>query len=276
MTRRTLLGLLWCVWLAASGVPAGAVERDDQMVREADQALFLALTKGDGAAVGALLDSKFAWTTAEGETLEAKSLLRALPKPGAQVGANVKLSLYGQVAVVTSQLDKTYALRVWVKGRKHWRALAYHEVTLGQAPAASATPAALECENPCRTVPYKPRNAAERGVFESWQALERAVVEGDGAAWAPHVADEFMVVSNSRAQDKAARIAAVNKSRSVPPPLVSATLYDYGEAIVMVCQHQPHTGKPLHVTRVWVKRGGQWLMAISYQTIIQSAAAKVG
>jgi hypothetical protein len=58
--------------------------------------------------------------------------------------------------------------------------------------------------------------------------------------------------------------------------LVSATLYDYGEAIVMTCQHQPHAGKPIHVTRVWVKRGVAWLLAISYQTIIQSAAAKVG
>jgi len=42
----------------------------------------------------------------------------------------------------------------------------------------------------------------------------------------------------------------------------------------MKCLHQPFTGKPIHVTRVWVKRGGKWVMAISYQTTIQAAAAK--
>ena len=53
-------------------------------------------------------------------------------------------------------------------------------------------------------------------------------------------------------------------------------MYDYGDAIVMICLHQPPTGKPIHVTRVWIKRAGAWQMAISYQTIIQAAAAKVG
>ena len=276
MTRRAWLSLVCCLWLLAPGAPARAIPRDDQLVREADQALFLALSKSDTAAVGALLDGKFTWTGADGQTRDAKAVLQSPPKPGAQVGANLKLSLYGQVAVVTSQLDQTHALRVWVKGRKHWRALAYHEVTVKEPPSIAASSSPLECENPCRTVPYKPRNAAERGMLESWQELERAVVEGDGGAWASHVADEFMVVSNYRAQDKAVRIAAINKTRTVPPPLVSATLYDYGEAIVMTCLHQPAIGKPIHVTRVWVKRTGAWQLAISYQTIVESATAKVG
>ncbi|MBI3516689.1 MAG: nuclear transport factor 2 family protein [Proteobacteria bacterium] len=275
MTRRALLALVSLAGLLAVGASAGAIERDDQMVREADQALFVALTKGDAAAVNPLLDPKFAWTDRDGRTLGTKAFLQALPQPGAQAGANPKLHLYGQVAVITSRLDNVYALRVWAKGRKHWRALAYHEVAVTESPRAAA-PATGECDNPCRTVPYKPRNAAERAVFESWQALERAVVAGDGAAWAPHVADEFMVVSNVRAQDKPTRIAAVNRGGTTPPPLVSATVYDYGDTIVMTCLHQPHSGKPIHVTRVWVKRGGAWQMAISYQTVIQAASAKVG
>ena len=275
MPLRTVRALACLGWLLVVGAPAGAAERDDQLVREADQALFLALTKGDARAVNPLLDTKFTWTDRDGQTLGTKAALQALPKPGAQVGANLKLNLYGQVAVITSQLDNVYALRVWVKGRKHWHVLAYHEVAVTEPPRG-ATPATGPCDNPCRDVPYKPRNAAERGVFDSWQALERAVVAGDGTAWAPHVADEFMVVSNFRAQDKPGRIAAVNRGGTLPPPLVSATLYDYGDAIVMICLHQPAAGKPIHVTRVWVKRGGAWQMAISFQTIIQAAAAKVG
>jgi len=29
------------------------------------------------------------------------------------------------------------------------------------------------------------------------------------------------------------------------------------------------------VTRLWIKRGGKWVMSISYQTIVQAAPAKV-
>jgi hypothetical protein len=42
----------------------------------------------------------------------------------------------------------------------------------------------------------------------------------------------------------------------------------------MKCLHQPFTGKPVRVTRVWIKRDGKWVMSISYQTTIQAAAAK--
>jgi hypothetical protein len=277
MTRRLLITLLGLAgWLILGAAPGVAAQRDDQQVREADQALFLALSKSDATAVGKLLDAKFTWTGSDGRTLDMRAVLQAPPQPGAQVGADVKLVLYGRVAVVTSALDQIHALRVWVRSRKGWRALLYHEVTVTKPPADAAAPVKAECENPCRTVPYVPRSVSERGVLAAWQALERAVSKGDGAAWAPYVADEFVVVSNYRLQDKAARIAAINRGGSAPAPLVSATLFDYGDALVMTCLHQPYAGKPIRVSRVWIKRKGAWQMAVSYQTIIQSAAAKVG
>jgi hypothetical protein len=48
---------------------------------------------------------------------------------------------------------------------------------------------------------------------------------------------------------------------------------ELGDAIVMESQHQPAVGKPLHVTRVWVKRGSGWVETLSYQTTIQAAPA---
>jgi hypothetical protein len=274
MAWRGLMGLICVAWLVGvGGGPAGAAERDDQLVRDADEALFLALSKSDGAAFARLLEPKFTWTTSDGQTRETKALLKALPKPGAQVGANLKLRVYGRLAVLTTTLDNVYALRVWVKGGSGWRALVYHEVAVTVPPADAAPRVEADCENPCRTLPYVPRTAAERDVIASWQALERAVAAGDGTAWASHVADEFVVVGNARVQDKPARIAAVNRGGSAPAPLVSATMFDYRDAVVMTALHQPYRGKPVHVSRVWVKRDGAWLMAISYQTIIQSAKA---
>ncbi len=61
---------------------------------------------------------------------------------------------------------------------------------------------------------------------------------------------------------------------SAPAPLVSAEMFDFGDAVVMKCLHQPFSGKPIRVTRVWIKRDGKWVMSISYQTTIQAAAAK--
>jgi len=42
----------------------------------------------------------------------------------------------------------------------------------------------------------------------------------------------------------------------------------------MKALHQPFHGKPIRVSRLWIKRDGLWVMAISYQTTIQAAPAK--
>jgi hypothetical protein len=110
--------------------------------------------------------------------------------------------------------------------------------------------------------------------MQSWQALETAVTAGNGEEWARHAADEFVVVGNARVQTKEQRRAVVSKGGNAPAPLAWAKLYDFPDAIVMVCQHQPHSGKPTQVSRVWIKRDGTWQMAISYQTTIQAAQPK--
>jgi hypothetical protein len=111
-------------------------------------------------------------------------------------------------------------------------------------------------------------------LIESWQALETAVAAGNADAWAAHVADEFVIVGNARVQTKAERKAAVGRGPATPPPLVAAELADFGDCIIMGAEHQPAGAKPVHVTRVFVKRDGLWLLALSYQTIIEDAVAK--
>ena len=50
--------------------------------------------------------------------------------------------------------------------------------------------------------------------------------------------------------------------------------YDIGDTVVVTCLHQPYHGKPVHVSRIWIKRDGKWVMSISYQTTIQAAPPK--
>jgi hypothetical protein len=123
-------------------------------------------------------------------------------------------------------------------------------------------------------VPFQPQNEDEREVTAAYQAVERAVTAHDSAAWAAHIADEFFAVtSNSdRPLDKTTRMAGLDNQKVAgiaPFPLVSARMFEFGAAMVMISRQQPQHGLPLHVTRVWFKRNGVWLEAYSYQTTIQ-------
>jgi hypothetical protein len=189
---------------------------------------------------------------------------------------------YGQVSAVMSGRDKIHVLRIWVKRSAGWRLLVYHEVALGRQNSGPSGSDVKDCENPCKTLPYKPRNQAEQAVVASWQALETGVANHDAAAWSPHIAEEFTMLgsTNDHPLTKADRIATLDLQKqtgrgSAPAPLVSAQMFDFGDAIVMTCLHQPYVGKPIHVSRLWIKRDGHWIMSISYQTTIQAAPAKV-
>jgi hypothetical protein len=262
-----------------------AVAADDQSVLQADHEFVRAAAKGDKAPVGKILDADFTWTDADGKTRARTEVLASLPTPalGDETGAQVKQQIHSQVGAVMSGRDKTHVLRIWVRRPAGWRLLVYHEVTLGRQGPGPSGPGVKDCENPCKTLPYKPRNEAEQAIVASWQALETGVTNHDAAAWSPHIADEFVMLgsSNDHPLTKADRIATLNLQKqtgfgSAPAPLVSAQMFDFGDVIVMTSLHQPYTGKPIHVSRLWIKRNGRWIMSISYQTTIQAAAAKTG
>jgi hypothetical protein len=283
LTSALLFSVLLGGILALLSLNSTAAAGDDQYFLQADHEFVQAVGKGDAAAVGKVLDADFTWTDADGKTRTRAEVLTSLPTPalGNEIGAQVKPRIYGQVGAVMSGRDKTNVLRIWVKRPAGWRLLVYHEVILGRQAQAPAGPGVKECENPCKTVPYKPRNEAEQGIIASWQALETGVTNHDAAAWAPHIADEFVMLgsSNDHPLAKADRIATLNLQKqtgfaSAPAPLVSAQMFDFGDAVVMICHHQPHAGKPVHVSRLWIKRNGQWVMSISYQTTVQAAQAK--
>ena len=136
-----------------------------------------------------------------------------------------------------------------------------------------------DCANPCKSVPFEPKTENERAVIVSYIALENSVVTRDVEKWASLIADEFAALSSNsnKLLDKATRKAELARSTLAglsPTPLSWARMSDFGDAVVMESEHQPDRGKPLHVTRVWVKRGGGWVETLSYQTSIQAAAAR--
>jgi len=275
----TLAGIL--VFLSLGSV---AVSADEQSVAQADREFVQAAAKGDSATVGRALDTDFTWTDADGRTRSRAEVLDSLPTPalGNETGAQLKQQSHSQVVAVMSGLDKTHVLRMWVKRPAGWRLLVYHEVILGRQASGPGGSGVKDCENPCKTLPYKPKNEAEQAIVASWQALETGVTNHDASAWSPHIAEEFVMLgsNNDHPLGKADRIATLNLQKqtgfaSAPAPLVSAQMFDFGDAVVMTCQHQPYSGKPVRVSRLWIKRNGQWVMSISYQTTMQAAPAKV-
>jgi len=275
-----IVSMAWAM-VAAAGHAFAA--ETNQAVVDADHAFVQALTKSDKTAVGKLLDAEFMWTDAAGKTVSKTAALADLSSlaSGNPADAEVKELTFGQVGEVTAVSGKTHVLRVWVKRPAGWRLLVVQAATLApKGHTGTAAERGKECVNPCKSIPYKPKNAAEKGVIASWQTLETAVTNHESQNWGPHVADEFMLVSsgNDHPLDKKDRMDILDKQKkagsgSAPAPLVSARMFDFGDTVVMSSVHQSPGGKPTHVTRIWIKRDGIWKLAYSQQTTVQAAAA---
>ena len=258
----------------------------EQTAAQADHAFMQALAASDKAALGPLLDADLIWTDATGKTQDKASVLAQVPASAIGEGES-KSYTYGRVVTVRTDSGRLHVLRVWAQREGAWRLLVYHEVKQSEPSPTPAPPAppVKECVNPCQKVPYEPKNDAEAGVIKSWQQLETAVTAGDSATWSRHFADEFVVISSGGTEPvtKAGRMAALDRQKAAgtngaPAGLAPdrTRMFTIGDTVVMNCEAIPHRGKPAHITRVWIKRGGAWLMTVSFQTTIQAAAPVAG
>jgi Domain of unknown function (DUF4440) len=264
-----------------SAVGSSNAPDNNQDVLAADRALVAALAKPDNAAADKVFDADFVWTNSAGDTIGRAKVLDSLPKPslGDESGAQVSERTYGQVGAVQVASGKVHILRIWVTRPVGWRLLDYHEVTQRSGIAPPPGPGTNDCENPCKGVPYTPKDDAERGILKSWGELESAVTSHDPKGWSPHFLDEFVLIASGGADPvtKAGRLEQLSKPGFGPaPPQLAANpevrFIHFGDSIVMIAQANPYSGKPAQISRVWVYRDGMWRMAFSYQTTIQSAA----
>jgi hypothetical protein len=275
------------VFAAAAVCPSGAgtaaaAPADDAAVQKADHALVTAMAKSDKPAAEKMFDADLAWTNAAGDTIGRAQAIATMPKPvlGDEDGVKVTEKGYGpDVAAVQAASGKTHVLRIWAKRPAGWRLLVYQEVTQRSGPAPAALPTTNDCENPCKGVPYKPKDDAEAGILKSWGELETAVLHHDPKAWAPHFLDEFVLITSGAPEpvDKAGRLKQLTAPGVGPaPPQLAKTppvrFIHFGDVVVMIAQANPYAGKPNHISRIWVKGDSTWLMTFSYQTTIQSAA----
>ena len=275
-----LFGFLSCELWATLSIESVAASDRDQLLG-ADGTFLEAVNKADKRALGNLLDPEFIWTDADGRTETREQTLENLPKLRISDGnkAEVKNYTYGEVGVIEENQGRVHLLRVWVKRPAGWRQIVSQTVTSLDTPPSFAPGAGKDCENPCKTVPFKPRNETEHQVIAAYEGLESAAMAHDSARFSVYVADEFVAASSNsdRIYDKRSRMADFDRSKMggvAPTPLVSARMFEFGDTVVMTSLHRPDRGKPLHVTRVWVKREGKWVETVSYQTAIQGLESR--
>src|SRR5207244_5354771 len=117
------------------------------------------VVKGDAGGVASLLDPDFTWTDVNGQTFDARGVLKVLPKPSImrEAATNRREYEYGRIAVIEADSGKFHQLRIWVMRPAGWRLLIYQEVKSLDAPAAAAATQSVgrAFENPCGSVPLE-------------------------------------------------------------------------------------------------------------------------
>lgn len=263
---------------SAPGSPGQKAEFE-QSALAADRAFAEAASKSDAAALDKLVDTRFTWTDASGKTLTRKEVLEQAPKPAiTDPGAQITAHNYGSVESIQVHSEKDHALHVWVNRSAGWRLLIYQEVRLLDAPPAPTPGTRATCENPCKNMPFEPKSQNERDVVAGFMALQTYTVAHDSVNWGKYVADEFEAANSNSDQTltKHGRMEDLQRSKMAgytPMPVVEMRVLDFGAAAILISKHQPEHRQPVHITRVWIKRGGQWMEAASYQTRIEGAAA---
>ncbi len=261
--------------LPAAGVP----------VLAADDTLSAATRAGDKAIARRLLALEFTFVDATGKIHSRKNFLADLKAVAASPATDVDVNVYGLVALVTGHHksalgDDTLFLDIWARQKRAWRALVMQDVPLAAADApaaASATPASpSECRNPCETIPYRVRSPAEQEIINSFQAIAKAVTAHDAGEWSKHVADDFVLYGSGGAPaSKSARIALIERQKQSNAAVTigeveSMEVSAYGDGAVMIATHvTPDTRSRFRAVRLWTKRNGQWLMALSAHTDVK-------
>src|SRR5580704_11043230 len=257
-------------------------------VLAADTALGDAMRGGDKFAARRILSLQFTYADENGKIHERKEFLDDIKSVAPAAATDVKVAIYGLVAAVTgnrksAQGNDVFFLDIWAKQKNAWRALAMQDVVLAKdaTPAASQSGAATkpyECKNPCETIPYRVRSPAEQDIVNAFQAIEKATVAHDADEWGKHVAGEFVLYDSGRAPiSKTGRIAAITRQKDSNAAVrvgeveaMRLSVYDDGAAMIASHVSPDESRPPYRAARVWVRRNGQWQMAISAQTDVKS------
>jgi hypothetical protein len=283
VTRGLIAGFFLAAGFSAPWIGRAATDGAEHVPLQADHDLLDALAKSDMAAAAKLLDMNFVWTDVEGKTHKQADVLAGLKSYAEdnQGDTGVQTHFYGQLETVTGEHHGARFLRVWVKRKAGWMEFLAIDTPMPSKAATFGGQQAAphgDCENPCRTVPYKPATPMDKAILADWQKTKMEEWKPDAADWPNHIADEFLIINNNSMRTKAERVVIAKEQEKAGAgapgdPITAMEIHDFGDkSAVMISHHAPYRGgKPYYNVRVWTLRDGRWQLAISQQTTIQAA-----
>jgi hypothetical protein len=282
-----------CVFvILASRVAVAAVDDKDSKTDkatyiQADRALTAALVGGDQKAAAALLDQNFQWVETNGKIHTKAQVLEDLaPFATDNLGAiDVRtLDLLGQAERILGIHHNQRFAHLWVNRPTGWQALVFLDIPIPAetteftaVPRPPAHPDA-DCENPCRTLPYKPENAAQAGSLAAWFRLKNAEWHPNPEVWDADSDENHETISPRGDLPKLQHVMQLAEQRKLygekgadpGQPVMSMRMFDVGNVVVQECLQGPvGAANPItFVLRVFVNRGAGWKIVLSAQTNI--------
>jgi hypothetical protein len=272
--------------LIAAGIVIGVggsktpAAEDAQAIVKTDQAFLKSVQAGDAKALAGMLDDKLEWTNTDGQTRSKGETVQNMKDFAVANGgepSEVNAFNYGRLGYILGVQHNARFLRIWVKRPSGWKL--FNDLETSIPPEATPFPSVTgDCVNPCRAIPFTPTTEVDKGILEAWQKAKNDEWQPNPDDWVLHVADEFLII-NRNARGKVERVSLIAKQKEKgeagPPgdPIVTMRMFDFGDAsAVMLSRHNPYRGgKPYYNVRVWIKRDDRWQLAVSQQTVIQSA-----
>ncbi|HEX3371736.1 MAG TPA: hypothetical protein VHS08_04420, partial [Candidatus Acidoferrales bacterium] len=173
---------------------------------------------------------------------------------------------------------------LWVKSAASWQAFVFLNIPIPQErPDYMARPNAPNdadktCENPCKTLPYKPENAAQDGAMKTWFILKNDEWHPNPDDWAAHTDENHETLTPRADTPRMQHIHELEEQRKLygenggsgGSAVQSMRMFDFGNVVIMQAfQGRNPSAKPTSWNlRLFVNRGDGWKIALSAQTNI--------
>lgn len=286
-TRGFAAGLLFgAVLLALLSFPLAAAD-DAPTFRQADNNLSEALANGDKKTVNALLDERFQWVEANGRIHTKAQVLDDL----AQFAADNEGALDVRTVDFLGQAERVLGIHhnqrfahLWVKNPAGWQAFVYLNIPIPAerpdyaAPPSAPTEADKVCDNPCKTLPYKPENPVEEGALATWFRLKNDEWHPNAEDWAAHTDENHETITPRSDTPKLQHVEEIAEQRKLygenggsgGSAVQSMRMFEFGNVVIMqTFQGRNPNAKPTSWNlRVFLNRGDGWKIALSAQTNI--------
>jgi len=278
--------LLGAILLAFSSISLIAAD-EASAFRQADHNLTEALAKGDKNAVAALLDERFQWVEANGRIHTKAQVLDDLAQFAADNEGAMDMrtvDFLGRVERVLGMHHNQRFAHLWVKNPAGWQAFVYLNIPIPaerpdyMAPPSPPTEADKVCDNPCKTLPYKPENPAQQEAMETWFRLKNDEWHPNPDDWAAHADDNHETLTPRADIPKLQHVQELAEERKLygeeggtgGSSVLSMRMFDFGNIVIMQAfQGRNPSAKPTSWNlRLFLNRGDGWKIALSAQTNI--------